>query len=245
MRVLKPTVTILQTIHLKPSAREAIESVLEQTRCDFELVVLDSGMYMYDHVQKDVRSIMSDISSQYRSHPLIDWYITGENKDLHKRKCPISWVTNEAIRAGLVRGKYFCTFYDDDLYYPDFIEKMAGYLDANPDCDAVRCSQNRTFVNPDDTKGYTEPLMATDFISGQNFDCVVDGGQVMMRSSVLDKIGDPWLPEDPDWNVCSHSDGVFFNKLGAVIDKMHFIPDILMENRKMPYSTYSPTEVKK
>lgn len=242
MKVLKPTVTILQTVHMKSSVDKAIKSVLAQTRNDWELVVLDSGMWIGK--QDEVSVQMQYDQGTYCCNPRINWIITGERPGLHERKCPISWVTNEAIRAGLVRGKYFCTFYDDDYYHPEFIEKMAGYLDEHPDCDAVRCSQRREFIKADGTLEETPPLMATDFISGENFDCVVDGGQVMMRTSVLDKIGDPWLPEDPDWNVCSHSDGIFFNKLGKVIDKMHYIEEILMTNRKTPESTYSPTEAK-
>lgn len=239
MKVLSPSVTILQTIHNKPTVAESIKSVIDQTRTDWELIVLDSGQWQ--HNNDEVSEQMSQDYFIYSVHPQIQWIITGELPGLNKRKCPISWVTNEAIRAGLVRGRYFCTFYDDDKYYPEFVARMVGYLDDNPDCDAVRCSQERTFIKPDGTKDSTPPLMATDFISGENFDCVVDGGQVMMRSNVLDKIGDPWLPEDPDWNVCSHSDGIFFNKLGKVIDKMHFIEEILMENVKTPHSTYSPT----
>jgi glycosyltransferase involved in cell wall biosynthesis len=242
MKVLNPTVTILQTVHMKSSVDTAIQSVIDQTRQDWELIVLDSGMWF----KKDdyIADAMRRSQERWSSCPKIDWLITGEREKLHERKCPISWVTNEAIRAGLVRGKYFCTFYDDDYYHSDFIEKMAGYLDANPKCDAVRCSQRREFVNADGSKGETPPLMATDFISGENFDCVVDGGQVMMRTSVLEKIRDPWLPEEPDWNVCSHSDGIFLNKLGRVIDKMHYIEDILMTNCKTTESTYSPTEAK-
>lgn len=239
MKVLSPSITILQTIHNKPYVSKAIESVIAQTRNDWELIVLDSGMWQGK--EDEISFTMSDDYDNYNHHPQIQWIITGERPKLHERKCPISWVTNEAIRAGLVRGDYFCTFYDDDHYEPEFIEKMAGYLDAHPECDAVRCSQKRTFIK-NGVLGETPPLMATDFISGENFDCVVDGGQVMMRSTVLDKIGDPWLPEDKDWNVCSHSDGIFFNKLGKVIDKMHFIEDILMTNHKTPESTYSPTE---
>lgn len=239
MKVLSPAVTILQVVHNKPTVAESIRSVLKQSRTDWELIVLDSGLWQ--NKRDDVSALMERDYGVLHHEPQIEWFITGEREGLRDRKCPISWVTNEAIRAGLVRGRYFCTFYDDDLYMPEFVEKMAGYLDDNPDCDAVRCSQKRTFVNPDGSRGETPPLMATDFISGQNFDCVVDGGQVMMRSTVLEKIGDPWLPEDPDWDSCSHSDGIFFNKLGAVIDKMHFIEDMLMENVKTPHSTYSPT----
>lgn len=243
--MVKPKITCLQTIHMKPSADRAIESVLAQEYENYKLVVLDSHQWAnkYDDVSRAMRAIWLKYS-QYPYTNKIEWHFTGEDEDLKDKACPISWVTNNAIRQGLVQGEYFCTFYDDDIYYPNFFKNMAEYLDNNKDCMAVRCSQKRTYELSDGTVGETPPLMATDFISGENFDCVVDGGQVMMRTKVLKLIDDPWLPEEPEWDICSHSDGIFFNKLGKVIDKMHYIEEILMENRKMPYSTYSPSEGK-
>jgi GT2 family glycosyltransferase len=226
--ILFPKVTILMTsIGREPYVTEAINSVLGQTKQDFELVIVDSGK----------------LKGNWKEFKKITLCYTGESEGMNKEVCMVSKVFNEAYKAGLIRGKYFCTFYDDDIYYPEFIEKMAGYLDEHPEADAVRCSEARTEIHRNQTTNPTPPLIANDFISGQNFDCVVDGMQTMIRTSVLAKVkekyGDILLPET--LNTCSHSDGIFLNRVGEVIDKMHFITDTLCEHRATPLSTYTPT----
>jgi hypothetical protein len=213
-----------------PYLKEALQSVHNQTRQDFELVIVNKG------------KLPEEFHNSFTPDNFTVVY-TGESEEMNKEVCMVSTVFNEAYKQGLIRGKYFCTFYDDDIYYPQFIEKMAGYLDTHPEADAVRCSEARTKIFPNQTVTPTSPLEAKDFISGQNFDCVVDGMQVMIRTSVLAKVkekyGDALLPEDI--NTCSHSDGIFLNRVGEVIDKMHFITDTLCEHRATPLSTYTPT----
>jgi hypothetical protein len=69
----------------------------------------------------------------------------------------------------------------------------------------------------------------------------VDGGQIMFRRTVLDAIGDPWLPEDAADGSCRHSDGIFLEKLGAVCGTVPAIPEVLMDHRFTPISTYTPS----
>jgi hypothetical protein len=64
----------------------------------------------------------------------------------------------------------------------------------------------------------------------------------MFRREVLDKIGDPWLPEDPADAVCRHSDGIFLEKLAQVCGVVHPIADVLYDHRFTPISTYTPTD---
>ncbi len=204
MKHLFPAVTCVLTSHMKPCLGDALDSVLAQTRTDIQVLVLDSGRWIGR--RGPVAAAMSATHGRYAGHPLVEWVTTGEDEYLIQRKCPVSYVTNEAIRAGLVRGRYMCTFYDDDLYDPHFMEEMAGFLDANPDTGAVWCSENRVNLNADGSMTHTYLIPASVPKSGPVFDCQVDGAQVMWRTSLLDVIGDPWLPEDPDEGSCCHSD---------------------------------------
>jgi GT2 family glycosyltransferase len=234
VKVLSPAVTILLTSHLKPCLGDALDSVVAQTRRDFECVVLDSGLWIGQDAPQ-----MAAIYERYSRHPLIEWVTTGEREGLASRVCPVAWVTNQAIRAGLARGEYMCTFYDDDRYYPLFMEKMAGYLDEHPEAGAVWCSQNRVNLGWDGTVTPAGYIPADGPKSGAVFDCAVDGAQVMWRTELLAKIGDPWLPEAPD-DGCRHSDGLFLNKLGTACGVVPAIGEVLVEHRFTRWSTYTP-----
>lgn len=239
MKVLSPAVTCLLTSHMKPYLRDSLNSLLAQTRLDFEAVVIDSGQWIGrdDPRSKDMALIHAD----FATHPLINWVTTGEGPGLAGRKCPVAWAANEAIRAGLVRGRYVCTFYDDDVYGPHFMERMAGYLDGHPGELAVWCSQARNLLHADGSTTQAGHIMALAPKYGPTFDCQVDGAQIMFRREVLDEIGDPWLPEDPDISSCRHSDGIFLDKLGHVCGTVHNIGEVLLEHRATPISTYTPS----
>lgn len=238
MRFLRPAVTILLTAHMKPYLRDSLESVLKQTRLrDVQVLVVDSGQWI--GVEDPVSSAMADVYWDFQSHPVVEWVFTGEGPDLRQELCPVAWATNEAIRAGLVRGRYMSTFYDDDRYHPTFVERMAGFLDQHPDAPAVWCSQNRIILRPDGTEQFHSVIPASGPKSS-GWDCQVDGGQIMWRTALLDLVGDPWLPEDPG-DTCRHSDGIFLEKLGRVAGTVPAIGDILMDHRFTPISTYTPS----
>lgn len=131
--------------------------------------------------------------------------------------------------------------------------KMSEYLDEHPEMGAVRCTQKRTEIHPDGRQVSTPPLTADKVLTADDgFDCMVDGMQVMMRTSVLHEMRLPssesefgWIPENPDWDSCSHSDGIFFERAKPYFKQMGFIEQALCEHRATPESTYTPTGDKK
>jgi hypothetical protein len=228
--------TIILTSHMKPTLRDAIASVLDQTRGDFECVVMDSGQW---HGQSDALSVeMAAIHDRALQDPRVVWVSTGEPPDLRTHLCPVGWATNEVIRRGLVRGEYVCTFYDDDRYEPTFVERMVGYLEATGES-AVWCSQNRVRLvgGEEQPSGY---IQAGHVLLPGMLDNRVDGGQVMFTRAALMSVGDPWLPEDPSDGTCRHSDGIFLEKLCAVVGSISPLDEMLVVHRFTSYSTYSP-----
>lgn len=238
MRFLRPNVTVILTSHRKPYLAHALVGLVNQTRTDIQILVLDSGQWV--NRSDDISRAMHKIYRRYETHPLVDWVSTGEGPELRREVCPVAWSTNEALRAGLVRGRYVCMAYDDDLHGPAFIEKMAGYLDDHPDARAVWCSQARARLDDAGNTVVIGQIEATGPKSPGMWDCQVDGGQVMMRRDVLDEIGDPWLPESPELGSCRHSDGIFLEKMGAVCGSVPAIPEVLVTHRFTPLSTYTP-----
>ncbi len=232
------------TIHKNPLLESALRSVVDQTRSDVQVLVVDSGAWKDFTTENDKKH--ADLYMNYSRHPLIEWIFTGESRDASKSTCMVAKVFNDVFRQDLVKGKYFCTFYDDDLYNPQFFEKMAGFLDAHPEYSAVRCSQEWVKVND---KGIFKPVMVRpadkDLLPIDQFNNVVDGGQVMMRTGVIRRLvtqsliasGYELIPESPD--TCRHSDGLFFEKLKTVITKMGYIDEILYTHRFSPDSTFT------
>ena len=235
MKFLAPAVTCILTSHMKPFLHNALHSLNSQTRQDFQALVVDSGAWR----GKDdaVSHQMAGIYREWQGHPMVEWVFTGETPG--SLSCPVSVATNLAIRAGLVRGRYVCHFYDDDVYAPQFMEQMAGYLDANPDKQAVWCSQDRVALDLDGNQREVGRITAYDGLRAGRVDCQVDGGQVMYRREVLDALGDPWMPESAD--DCRHSDGLFLERLVEITGPLDAIPDVLMTHRFTPLSTYTPS----
>lgn len=239
VNVLAPAITCIVAVHMKPTTGESLRSVVTQTRRDIQIIVIDSGLWI---ARDDAVSLaMEQAYRTYSDEPRVEWYITGELPGLHERACPISWATNQVIRAGLVRGRYVCTFYDDDLYEPTYMEKMGGYLDEHPNVKAVWCSQRRVRVERSGRHVETPPIRAKGVKTGAQFDQLVDGTQVMFHRSLLDTLGDPWLPESPLDSDCRHSDGVFLDRIGLAAGDVPNIDEFLVTHRFTPHSTYSPT----
>jgi len=239
VKILCPAVTCVLVSHMKPQYLDvALRSAAdEQTRRDIEIVVADSGQWI--GVQSQEAADMAAQYARWSRHPLVTWVTTGERPGLRHRACPVAWSANQVIRAGLVRGRYMCTFYDDDRYLPRFFEGMAGYLDDHPEANAVMCSQAWYAIRRDGSVQEAGGIQAVGPRGPGEFDCQVDGGQVMWRTQMLDLIGDPWLPEQID--TCNHSDGIFLERLARVAGNVHAIREVLCENRKTPLSTYAPT----
>lgn len=238
MKVMSPAVTILLASHMKPYLRDSLTSVLAQTRLDIQVLVIDSGQWIRQDTDRARQ--MAQIYRDFHDHPMVEWVTTGEGPELRRAHCPIGWATNEAIRAGLIRGRYVSTFYDDDQYHPNFVERMAGYLDEHPEALAVLCSQDRISLAPDGTETLVGRIVTPGPRWAGQFDCQIDGAQIMFRREVLDKIGDPWLPEDPG-DSCRHSDGIFLEKLAQVAGNVPAIPEVLLRHRFTPISTYTPS----
>jgi glycosyltransferase involved in cell wall biosynthesis len=86
---------------------EAIESVLNQTFTDFELVIVNDGSV--DSTEQVVKS--------FRDERIV--YVYQENHGA-------SHATNQAVQ--LARGKYIALFADDDICYPNRLEREYNYL---------------------------------------------------------------------------------------------------------------------
>lgn len=95
----------------------AIDSVLNQTFTDYEIIVVNDGA-------PDTEELES-VLEPYRERIV---YIKHENRGLSEAR-------NTAIRAA--RGRYLALLDPDDLWEPEYLAVQVGMLESDPTIDAV------------------------------------------------------------------------------------------------------------
>lgn len=93
--------------------KETIESIINQTYKNIELIVIDDGS------KDNSVSVIQELADKYGFT-----FIHRPNKGL-------SATLNEGIR--LSKGKYFCACASDDIYMLDKIEKQVQFMETNPE----------------------------------------------------------------------------------------------------------------
>ncbi|MFE3290954.1 glycosyltransferase family A protein [Rhodococcus sp. NPDC059234] len=129
----EPLISFLTTAYRTESyVDEAIESVIAQTRHDWELIVVDNG-------------------NSDELAGIVDRY-TDDQRITLLRQPNRGYSGGVSAAAGAARGRYFCVLDSDDTVYPDFLERMGSVIEAHADVDAVGCDAE-LFRDPDDLQG--------------------------------------------------------------------------------------------
>jgi GT2 family glycosyltransferase len=123
-----PAFSFLTTAYLSEGTLgRTIESILAQTRSDWELVVVDNGRR--DEIVDIVRPYLDD--SRIR-------LVRQENRGPHGGVMAASEVAT---------GRYFAVVNSDDAVAPEFCARIGAILDAQPEVAAVTCDADR-FSDP-------------------------------------------------------------------------------------------------
>jgi glycosyltransferase involved in cell wall biosynthesis len=102
----------------------SLKTVLEQTYENFEIVVVDDGSTdgTYDEIVRF-------------GHPKIRVYKNSRTKYRYPNKALYHWFTGgvSALNFGLkfCKGEFIARIDDDDIWTPDHIEKLLGFLENN------------------------------------------------------------------------------------------------------------------
>jgi glycosyltransferase involved in cell wall biosynthesis len=113
----KITVILTSYNHAK-YLRESIDSVLNQTFSDFELIIVDDAST--DESWQIIKSYSDSRIQAFRSE-----FNTKAGGDLRK------------VISEVVPGGYIAIHHSDDVWEPNKLEKQAAFLDANPQIGAV------------------------------------------------------------------------------------------------------------
>jgi glycosyltransferase involved in cell wall biosynthesis len=112
-----PLVSICsQVLNQKDWLKEMLQSVVDQTYPNWELLIVDDGS------TEDIKSVIESFNDKR-----IKYYRFDERKG-------IPFGTNHAIKQA--QGKYICLMAADEIYWKDKLKEQVAYLEANPKVDA-------------------------------------------------------------------------------------------------------------
>lgn len=110
---------IIPTYNRAKFIEAAIQSVLDQTYQDFEIILVDDG-------------------STDETAEIIKSFPTDKLKYIYQENCGRSNARNHALR--LAKGRYIAFLDSDDLYLPGKLELQVGYMEEHPEVDMIYTS---------------------------------------------------------------------------------------------------------
>jgi glycosyltransferase involved in cell wall biosynthesis len=178
-----PTVSVIIPAHNAAAFIAAtLESVLQQTYQDFEVVVVDDGS------TDQTAAIVQGVGHKVRY--------------LHQANAGPSAARNTALRAA--RGQIIAFLDADDAWMPELMEQQVGVLAARPDIDGVfawaQFMDQHGRPLPDTLRARVEGITAPRILTGGT---PVQFSTMAVRKRLFDRIGlfDPVLRQSEDWDV--------------------------------------------
>lgn len=175
---------------------EAIESLINQTYTDFEIIIVDDCSP--DNSVEVIRTF---------TDPRIKLFVNKRNEGA-------VYTTNKAIQ--LATGDYVALLNSDDMWVPNKLEVQVEFLQKNPDVHAV--FSNAKFVNEDQKELKKADYFWADVFEKENrssaewlryfffdFNCLCHPS-ILIRREVYDRtpLYDPSLRQLPDFKMWVH-----------------------------------------
>ncbi|MBI3951596.1 MAG: glycosyltransferase [Acidobacteria bacterium] len=186
---------VLLTYNQAPYLRASMDSLLNQTFRDFELIVIN------DCSPDETREILQG----HEGKP-------GVQIIHHEVNRGLQWSTHEAIQ--MARGQYILWTSGDDVHHPELLQRTVAVLDRNPQVGFV---YTRVFLIG--SEGQIEgiktspgkPELERDYVRDglKEFQALLRGnhivttGAVLFRRECYEQVGglDSTLPEASDWDL--------------------------------------------
>jgi len=193
--MITPQVSVLLPVYNAQNyLREAIDSILNQSFTDFELIIINDG-------------------SKDRSKEIIDSYTDSRIKAIHQDNAGLPVSLNRAI--AIAKGKYLARQDHDDVSLPKRLEEQVSYMDEQGldicGCDFDIINEGGQVIDSINAPHTPEMMIIT-------LACTVPfaHGSVMIRKSFLEKqslrYDESVVTEDYDlWSRIYQAGGVFGN----------------------------------
>lgn len=173
---------IVPTFNRAAFLKETINSVLEQSYQDFELIVVDDGS----------TDLTREVIQGYQVPKLI--YIYQENQG-------VSAARNKGIQTA--QGEYFAFLDSDDLWVRDKLQTQVVWMEAHPEVPA--CYTDEIWIRREKR---VNPMKKHQKYSGWIFDkclplCIISPSSILMRQELFHKVGffDETLPVCEDYDL--------------------------------------------
>lgn len=118
----EPLVSIIITTYnpVEEYFKITIESILKQTYTNWELIIIDDGS------TRDIREIVKNYS----------------DKRIYCKRCDVNRGISACANDGilLANGEFIAKIDDDDIAYPNWLERMMAFLQDKPDANILGCS---------------------------------------------------------------------------------------------------------
>lgn len=147
---------------------------------------------------------------------------------------------NERARAVADPDDYLCWLSDDDLLLPNYVEDLAGKLDEALGLNCVYGGSRVEMLGADGTATHWSHLPILGWPTYNKWiqpASQIDGGQFMVRRSVLGLIKYPYMNESPDPAQARLTDGYVMNKIANVVGIYPVKKDVMI-NRLTPLSAH-------
>ena len=191
--------------------REAVESLLSQTYCDFELLLVDNGSDSY--IAEIVREFADE---RIRYHRL-------------KTNCGSAYARNYGIERAV--GKYIAFMDSDDISLSERLEKQVSFLEEHPEVGCLGANvqvigETESGDNFNELRSHHE-IEAYLAFGG----CAICQSSLVVRRNLLLEHGiryrEEWVPAE-DYGIC-------VDMMGKT--RFRILPDTLVHYRKYRGST--------
>ncbi|QPM67313.1 glycosyltransferase family 2 protein [Atribacter laminatus] len=201
---VKPTVSvIIPTYNRAHLIDRAIQSVLNQTYQDFELIIVDDGSS--DNTEEVVKKIQDNRIYYYK----------------HDKNKGGSAARNTGI--SLAKGEYIAFLDSDDLWYQDYLSRQVSTIELSlPDVGMVCCGIKQ--INQDFYKELKPSIIGFQFSDHLKRASGICTSAFVVRRSAFDEIG------GFDNELKSFQDFEFLLRISSKY-KVNYIDDILIEYR--------------
>ena len=205
---MEAKVSVILTSYNKPDYLEmAIQSVLNQTYNNFELIIADDNSSNIE---------VFEVISRHQNTTNVKFYKSNVLDVDRLKTARYATQINHAAKH-YATGKYICYLADDDHYYPMFLEKMVESAEKHS-YDVCFCCQHIKDQNGN-IDGAGDPTRGKRFfneILTRGAD-KLDHNQVMTTRSAFDAVGG-W-DDSPGW--WGGADAAFFERLEHKGYKFH------------------------
>ena len=148
--------------------REMIDSVIDQTFTDWELVLVDDVS-----PSRQVRTILREAAARDRRITVVERAVNGR----------IVAASNDAVAAAT--GEFLVFMDHDDLLTPNALEKMAEAIEEQPDADYLYSDEDKIDAEGEHYDVFRKPEWSPERLRGQMY----VGHLSVMRASVVRAVG--------------------------------------------------------